>query len=140
MASADQLVLYKQITGANADEGDEGAQRAKDASEMLWAVASAIAGVPKPKLKESLELNGRMFGDKASPFELRHTIADGLINGRLPPCPWCACEALEQEGGLITCRGFLEGATACEFKQTAYPVMGAPLTSAPTALERVPWV
>ena len=139
---ADQLVLYKQITGANADEGEAGAQRAKEASAMLWGVAEAIAGVPKPKLKEALELNGRMFGDKASPFELRHTIADGLLNGRLPPCPWCKCEALEQEGGLITCRGYLEGATACEFKQTAYGVMGSKATAAAEAvpLERVPWV
>ena len=135
-------MLYKQITGANADEGEAGAQRAKEENAMLWSVADAIAGVPKPKLKESLELNGRMFGDKASPFELRHTIADGLLNGRLPPCPWCKCEALEQEGGLITCRGYLEGATACEFKQTSYSVMGSNVTLAADAvpLERVPWV
>eukprot|EP00321_Phaeocystis_globosa_P009314 CAMPEP_0118830492 /NCGR_PEP_ID=MMETSP1162-20130426/27502_1 /TAXON_ID=33656 /ORGANISM="Phaeocystis Sp, Strain CCMP2710" /LENGTH=226 /DNA_ID=CAMNT_0006761829 /DNA_START=40 /DNA_END=717 /DNA_ORIENTATION=- len=138
----DQLVVYKQITGANADEGEAGAQRAKEENAMLWSVADAIAGVPKPKLKEALELNGRMFSDKASPFELRHTIADGLLNGRLPPCPWCKCEALEQEGGLITCRGYLEGATACDFKQTSYSVMGSKITLAADALPlgRVPWV
>ena len=107
--AADQLVVYKQITGANADEGEAGAQRAKEENAMLWSVADAIAGVPKPKLKEALELNGRMFGDKASPFELRHTIADGLLNGRLPPCPWCKCEALEQEGDTGVQRQGAEG-------------------------------
>ncbi len=115
--------------GSPAEVGDAAHQKAKVQSEMLWTVTNAIAGVPKPKLKEALELNERMFGDKDSPFQLRHTIADGLLHGRLPPCPWCGCKALEQEGGQIKCAGFVDGSTPCAFKQAAAPPLPAIATS-----------
>ena len=94
---SDQCAFYERIHGC-APASSPQHKEAQEMAEMLWQVQGAIAGVPKKALKEALELNQRLVSDKATPLHLKHTLADGLLNGRLPPCPWCSCEALEQAG------------------------------------------
>ena len=135
----DQVAIFGLFTGAPPDLSAAGVQQAREHSELLWKVQAAIGGVPKPKIKEALELNERLVGDKDSPLVLKHTLADGLAFGRLPKCTWCDCEALVQEGGVIKCSGFMDGATPCAFKQTVFGVFGSTPSADATPIVRTAW-
>ena len=74
-----------------------------------------------------------------------HGVADGLIYGKLPKCPWCDGRSLELEGNLLRCYGYQNGATHCTYKSCVPPPEGtdelfgsaaAPTRTDPTLLKR----
>ena len=112
----------------------------KRLNEMVWEVRGKLEKVPKAALKELIELNGVYVSEKATPAGMLHGIADGLICGKLPPCPWCAGYSLELEGTLLRCYGYQTGSTHCTFKATTGPdLFGGPCVPTqadPKVLER----
>ena len=78
-----------------------------------------------------------------------HGIADGLICGKLPKCPWCDGRSLELEGNLLRCYGYQNGSTHCTYKSCVAPPDGceelfgsvaAPTRTDPALLKREgPW-
>ena len=103
--------------------------RTKRINEMVWEVYDLISSVPKKLLRDALEQNQRFVTDKMSPYELAYTISDLVVNGMLPACPFCSCEALVGEGGQIRCAGFAAGTSACSFNVVVEPVLGGQVGS-----------
>ena len=95
------------------DESKPAVKKAKRLNELVWGVVDKVASVPKKQLREALEENDRFITDKMSPAELAYMIGDSLVSGLLPPCPFCECNALVGEGGMIRCAGFAAGTTSC---------------------------
>ena len=111
----DQLQMVG-MCGGDASVGGVEAVRMRRLNEMLWEVKDALAKTPKKALHELLTLNRIFFHDRAHPNSLVHQIADGLVQGKLPACPWCKSEgggSLQQEGTLLRCFGYAHGATQC---------------------------
>ena len=101
----------------------------KRVNEMMWELKDLIKNkkVTMDALKELITENGVYVSEKATPPAMLHGIADGLINGKLAPCPWCDSNSLEQEGTLIRCYGYSQGSTHCTFKANAGPdLFGGP--------------
>ena len=103
----------------------------KRLNELMWQVKEKLEKLPKPAMRELIEANGVYVSDKATGPAMLHGIADGLVCGKLPVCPWCAGRSLELEGTLLRCYGYQQGSTHCTYKAAVGPdIFGGP--SAPT--------
>ena len=139
---ADQVGLAENISEGCSQPEAAGVKRL---NEMVWEVRDRLVKVPKAALRELIELNGVYVSDKATPAGMLHGISDGIINGKLKPCPWCAGESLELEGTLLRCYGYTSGSTHCTFKASTGPhLFGGPCVPTPAdpaTLERTgPWI
>jgi len=126
---ADQAALAESL-GQPLDSSKPCVAHAKRVNDMIWQVYDMIAAVPKKNLREALEQNGRFITDKMTPFEIAYTIADLVVNGMLPPCPFCTCNALVGEGGQTRCSGFAAGTSSCSLCVVLVPVTGGKVASA----------
>lgn len=126
---ADQAALAESL-GQPLDRSKPCVAHAKRVNDMIWQVYDMIAAVPKKNLREALEQNGRFITDKMTPFEIAYTIADLVVNGMLPPCPFCTCNALVGEGGQTRCSGFAAGTSSCSLCVVLEPVTGGQVASA----------
>lgn len=106
------------------DSSKPAVAKVKRLTELVWQVYDLIASVSKKQLREALDANDRFVTDKMSPYDLAYTIADGVVCGLLPPCPFCKCTALVGEGGQIRCSGFAAGTTTCTFTAVLESVFG----------------
>jgi poly [ADP-ribose] polymerase len=97
----DQLALFERLRPELKDEPQPA--EVKRLNEMVWEVRGRLEKVPKNALRELIEANGVYVSDKATPPAMLHGIADGLVCGKLPPCPWCSGHSLELEGTLVRC-------------------------------------
>ena len=102
----------------------------KARSDKLYALIEVLQGMTKANIKELCEANGsQVHGDKAAPPDMAYTAADGLLYGKLGECPWCKSEALQQEGNLVRCMGYLTAGTRCTYSICEGPLFGsAPCT------------
>ena len=125
---ADQLDIAEKITPGSAAVASANAEgkRVARLSQMVWEVKERLGKVKKDALKELIEENGIFVSEKAHPTAMLHGIADGLICGKLPPCPWCGGRSLELEGTLLRCYGYQNGATHCTYKSSTPPPPGCP--------------
>ena len=115
----------------------------KARSDQLYALIEVLQGMTKANIKELCEANGsQVHGDKAAPPDMAYTAADGLLYGKLGECPWCKSEALQQEGNLVRCMGYLTAGTRCTYSICEGPLFGsAPCTKVGALPERgAPWL
>jgi hypothetical protein len=125
---SDQMEIADKISpglAASTAVTEEG-KRVSRLNEMVWEAKERLGKVKKEALKELIQENGVFVSEKAHPTAMLHGIADGLINGLLPPCPWCSGKSLELEGTLLRCYGYVNGATHCTYKSSAPPPSGCP--------------
>lgn len=87
-------------------------------NEILWSFKDQLAdsSLGLKALQPILDTNNRYYVEKKlKVVNAIDVIADGLLFGRLPPCPLCECEALTQLGPEYKCSGWISGATKCTF-------------------------
>ena len=92
---ADQLAMAEAAKPGSADPADPEMKRLARLNEMMWEVKDKLGKVKKDALRELIEANGVYCSEKAHPTSMIHGIADGLLCGLLPPCPWCKERSLE---------------------------------------------
>ena len=123
----DQLSIAERfVPGVSSAPPSAEMKRVRRLNEMVWEVRDRLGKVKKDALKELIELNDVFVSEKAKPDSMLHGIADGLVNGRLPACPWCHGRSLELEGTMLRCYGYMNGATHCQYKSCVPPAEGSP--------------
>eukprot|EP00922_Rhytidocystis_sp_ex-Travisia-forbesii_P045182 GHVS01067353.1.p1 GENE.GHVS01067353.1~~GHVS01067353.1.p1 ORF type:complete len:1047 (+),score=168.20 GHVS01067353.1:315-3455(+) len=104
------------------DESDSRVKEQKNLSDMIWALKDNMMEQLNLKaLKPILDANRRLYVEKKLKLhQAAHVVADGILLGKLPPCPLCECEALVQGGPEYKCNGWISGATKCTFSYTVF--------------------
>ena len=120
----DQVAIAEKIQPGSTASPDAELRRCQRLSEMMWELKDKLEKVPKGARRDLIEANGVFCSDKAHPVSMLHGIADGLLCGLLPLCPWCGGRSLEQEGSLVRCYGYSNASTHCTFKACVRPLPG----------------
>eukprot|EP00922_Rhytidocystis_sp_ex-Travisia-forbesii_P045177 GHVS01067348.1.p1 GENE.GHVS01067348.1~~GHVS01067348.1.p1 ORF type:complete len:1044 (+),score=135.20 GHVS01067348.1:265-3396(+) len=104
------------------DESHSRVKEQKKLSDMTWELKDKIVDHLNLKaIKPILDANKRLYVEKKLKLpQAAHVVADGLLLGKLPPCPLCECEALVQGGPEYKCSGWISGATKCTFTYTVF--------------------
>eukprot|EP00741_Cyanophora_paradoxa_P007542 tig00001154_g7294.t2 len=130
---AHQQEAPKAAVAAVAKSAGAGRQEseAEKVAKALWGVKDALGGLVKSgelrkeQLKAICRANGQGEGNTES--ALIGLVADGLVFGRIPPCPVCKESKVVYEAGAYRCRGNVSEWTSCtwvgnEMERTDYTI------------------
>jgi len=84
-------------------------------NQKIWELKEELKKLSKNELKEILNLNNQP--DTGGIPDLISRVADGILNGKIPPCPQCNNSGghLHYEDGKYICHGNISAWTKCTF-------------------------